>query len=256
MTATTDDAPGRPPASTDAVDAPRPYGGFERRGWAAPPLVSGDWRTLETAEAATLLVRLQALLPPSRAPFIAHWPMAVRVMRPRFYPGWLIVEVQAAHADDRVGLCNLLYGPHGVALLDGTSMPIHRLNERGGLALGDDTAVVADYLRFFCSVVHGDEGRFLVLDEEGTLAAVSGRDTIALEPAPTLWSPLEITAADQRFVARGTILYGTLVARAVFHVERSGSIEMVEDEPVGTLMYPAEEYRKPFRLAHRPGPGT
>jgi hypothetical protein len=247
-TTTTDDAPGAPEASTSSGAIP--YAGFARREWAAEPLVPGDWRTLDTADAATLLVRVHALLPPARAPFVTCWPMAVRVMRPRFYPGWLLVEVQAAHPDGGVGLCNLLYGPYGVALLEGASAPIHRLNGLGALALGDDAAVAAEYLRFFCSVVHGDAGRFLVLEGPDHLARVSGRDLSTLDAADTPdWTPLDVTCTEEHFVATATILYGTLVARSVFHVERTGSVEMVEDTPLGTLQDPAEEFRLPFRMA-------
>src|SRR3546814_3729356 len=63
-----------------------------------------------------------------------------------------------------------IYGAHE---LDGTSALIHDVNEGG--ALDVSTAdLAADYLRFFCSAVRGDEGPFFLIEDSERFALLSG----------------------------------------------------------------------------------
>jgi hypothetical protein len=225
--------------------------------WAAPPLIGGDWRDLSLAESATLLVRFAALTknPAERRLFVRYWPTRLRAMRLRCYPGWVFVEVQTAHPDDRVGLCNFLFGPPGSVLVDGTSTAIHWLNGEGFLKLGEDAAAASDYLRFFCSAVHGAEGRFQVLESpEDLRSRMTAQGTVPAQPEfATHIRPLELVRHEGGFEARASVLYGAQLFHAVFGIDAAGTIEMADDIPVASLALTQEEFQSPFRLVQTPG---
>ncbi len=220
--------------------------------WAGRPLIPGDWRELHLHDALPLLLRFALISGDARAKalFIEHWPSRVRAMRPGFYPGWVLVEVQARLADASMGLCNFLYGPLGQMLVDGTSAPIHALNAHGVLAIQDDAAA-ADYLRFFCSAVHGDDGRFQIIEHLDALAYLAGVDGGVQPggPADGLGiEPLDIRRDGDKYLASATVLYGTELFEAQFSVGLDGLIEMVDDTALAAVRVRSEEFRSPFRI--------
>jgi hypothetical protein len=217
--------------------------------WAGSPLIAGDWRDLHLAEALPLLLRASTH-PGNETPadlFIHFRPGRVRAMRPSFYPGWLLVEVQVSLPNGAIGLCTLLYGDAGPIFNDGTSPPLHALNATGALKLETPEAV-ADYLRYFCSAVLGKEGRFMVV-ERADEAFGRGRP----EPGATLSpdvrkhiAPIVIQKEGDQYVCRAVVLYG----RQFFHVKLSvapaGKVEMSEDVSLGEAAITPELFVQPF----------
>ena len=105
-------------------------------GWAAPPLIPGDWRDLAMHEALPVLAHLPAHCPElRRREFRSAWPMRVRAMRPTCYPDSLLGEVQLVLEDGPVGLYNFLISEMHVLLLDGQTARIHQFNASGALRL-------------------------------------------------------------------------------------------------------------------------
>jgi hypothetical protein len=220
--------------------------------WVAPPLVPGDWRELSAGESAMLVLRLSYFTrhPVARTFFLRFWPLKVRAMRPRFYPGWVLAEIQTAQPDGRRGLCNFLYGTAGGVLLDSTSAPVHRANGSKVLALAAPGAA-ADYLRFFCAAVHGEEGPFRIVEsiQEVQARTMEGQGASSIDPADAAEvRPIVITPRDGGFSAAASLLYGPGLFRAVFAIDAEGTIEMLEDTQVSALRLRPEEYRGPFRL--------
>lgn len=116
--------------------------------------------------------------------------------------------------------------------LNGSSPPIHELNQKVPIELSDRIAL--DYLKFFCFFVHGDEGPFYVFESEADpliprswVATLSEDDRRKLVPA----SVKEVDAQN-RFSCHATILYGNAIFAADFLVDPSGKVEMIGDSPI------------------------
>lgn len=174
-----------------------------------------------------------------------EWEAAVLPLS--FYPGLqllhLIGKVQSGELHE--GMC--LVGPDAsdFTWLDGTSGPIHELNERRLDCFSPSE--VRDYVRFFCQFVHGDEGPFRIIEprKKGDellpkLSRYAGRVEddqrmlLSYEIGDRA-EPLTIerfTPGGQAHV-RGLVFYGENIFRALFSVDPEGLIEMVDDEPLG-----------------------
>lgn len=219
-------------------------------GWVAPPLIVGDWRDLPMAEAVPLLIRYaqKAESDRQRRLFTEHWPVSVRAMRPRFYPGWILAEAQVMLPDGVAGLLAFLYGPGGITTIDGSSAPIHDLNGTGALVI-KEPAVALDYLRFFCSAIHGDEGRFQIVETAFDL--LPGEDPAARAKVLAVSKSLReagVLAMQDSYIGHGSVLYGGSLFHAKFAIRSTGSITMIDDEPVARLPVRRELFRPPFRI--------
>lgn len=215
--------------------------------WAAPPLIPGDWRDLPLHEALPLLLHVAQCAGTDAEQLPVGWATAVRLMRPSFYPGSVLGEVQVQMADGLVGLYNFLYSPTHMFLLTGKAAPIHEHNAASGIRI-DSEAQATDYLTFFCSVVHGADGqRFAIVQ---TAEDAFGRSAAA--PSPAL--PAEVSEAirpvvcqaqsDGSYVAeKVTVRYGSGFFSATFKVHQGGNVEMVEDEAIAQVDAPAEVFR-------------
>ncbi|MHB1326734.1 MAG: hypothetical protein ACYC2K_00900 [Gemmatimonadales bacterium] len=219
-------------------------------GWAVPPLISGDWRNLIVAESIPLLLRYaqNAESDRLRRLFVENWPVRVRAMRPRFYPGWILAEVQAVLPDGVAGLLAFLYGPGGIVTIDGSSNPIHELNGTGALDI-KGLPQALDYLRFFCSAIHGDEGRFQIVESASDLLPVDDAAARAavLEAAKSL-SHASVHGDEGAYTGHGSVLYGGSLFNASFSIESTGGITMIDDDPLTRLPVRRELFRPPFRI--------
>jgi hypothetical protein len=138
-----------------------------------------------------------------------------------------------------------------VVPLNGTSVPIHETNRiPGELNLVEDTA--DEYLRFFCSAVHSQDGPFLILDVNnydvvlGDNTAVSEtlkeelRRGIRSEADPKLEG--EFARLSNPFLGssikrrKACVFYSSALFRAWFVIDDSpenpGMVQMVDDEPI------------------------
>lgn len=138
-----------------------------------------------------------------------------------------------------------------VVPLNGTSVPIHETNRiPGELNLVEETAI-DEYLRFFCSAVHGEDGPFLILD--GNYIAILGEDSVLPKPLEEelklgiqseakaelrgefakLSNPFPRSSIDRR---KACVIYSSAIFRAWFAIDDSpqnpGMVQIVEDEPL------------------------
>ncbi len=219
-------------------------------GWAVPPLITGDWRDLTVAESVPLLLRYaqKAESDRLRRLFVEHWPTRVRAMRPSFYPGWILAEVQAILPDGVAGLLAFLYGPGGIVTIDGSSNPIHDLNGTGAMAIKEPGQAL-DYLRFFCSAIHGEEGRFQIVESPFDLLPVEDAASRAAVLAAAKSLRMAVVRGEQgTYLGHASVLYGGSLFHATFSIQPTGGITMVDDEPVARLPVRRELFRPPFRI--------
>lgn len=177
-----------------------------------------------------------------------------------FYPGWTFVDV---HVDRITEEGNRLHGvaaylvrpleggDSSVVVLDGKSPPIHRHNATAAgphdstrpLRL-DTVEQAADYLRFFCRMVWGEEGAFKTIERVEDLP-VGAKLEEGFRPAPITGQRVD---DDFRFddVA---VLYGGYLFRASFVVKPTGMVEMLGDKPEANFSaYPRDRYADGLRL--------
>ena len=121
-----------------------------------------------------------------------------------------------------------------IFVLDGTSAPIHEVNEREHLELTDET--VEAYFRFFMFGVRGDEGAFVLYEKPATGAS---------KAVARLARPLERVPPDgandgEDFAFKAVIAYANGLFQARFAVGRSGAVRMTDDEPESPELGPGE----------------
>jgi AAA+ superfamily predicted ATPase len=176
---------------------------------------------------------------------------SARFATPPFYRDHTLVELEFAGDGDPLVLF-ALDGPSGTVWLDGSSGPIHEVNEAEALALTDD--VVRAYVRFFLFFLRTDLGAFVLIESPDDLspdpnphASAPGSDemaagqsgsTEALEKLRDKVVALSKPQLDGRdgwhlsaTVAYAGSLFGTILAAA-----RNGEVEMVDDDPIGDLV--------------------
>ena len=160
----------------------------------------------------------------------------------------------------------LLDGKQYTFWLSGVTPPIHEANHEESLALTEETA--ADYLRFFCYFLRADGLAFILLESPDEITAAShddawfaaNKDKLDAEATATLAllenarngiARLKTKGTDEqgRFLFDAAVVYGNLRYSAVFAVEPTGEVEMVEDNPIMTVDglntpgYPSLEWR-------------
>lgn len=114
-------------------------------------------------------------------------------------------------------------------VLDGTSEPIHAVNRLEGVTISAETA--AEYLRFFCFAVRGEEGPFLLLEEAH--GAASDDDPPEVKAARALATPLKPSGRDDggRYLFDGVVHYDRTLFHSAFAIGDDGTVEMLDDEP-------------------------
>lgn len=117
--------------------------------------------------------------------------------------------------------------------LNGMSATLHKLNAAYKLNLNSTTA--AEYLDFFCDMVHGDEGLFHIVesidDAKWRCHSKDQRDVLSDTIRPIRIWP--VSDPDKSFmVADAFIAYSDKFFHACFHVYPDGSVAMDDDTPV------------------------
>lgn len=196
-----------------------------RTSWPCAPLIAGAWRDVPPS----LLIAIAAegarrrdmdILLPSPIERLRALPLT-------FYPDWFLVEGLARYAMDQAGVFRMLIGPTDMLLLDGTSPPIHHLNTRA-LKLGD-SATTNQYLRFFCGVVHGDEGPFSIVERPGMIAMNPALTEEQRLKALASIKPIRRSTGARADIRTAAVIYGTALFRSQFRVRPGGLVEMLDD---------------------------
>ncbi|OJX08743.1 MAG: hypothetical protein BGO72_16045 [Burkholderiales bacterium 70-64] len=238
----------------------------------------GPWRALPVAHAAGFLSHLGPLLaqasghPQVLAPGQGNGG-TLRAMPLSFYPGWALIEGEAALAPDTIGTFDVLYGPGLMWLIDGDARVLNDLNggrlpldiegyrERSRIdgpfmpsPLGpfDTVRSGPDFLRFFCASVWGDEGPFMLV-ESADSPVLRGVDARNLDWAGEI-APLAVYLDGSDLVGEGLVAYGRSLYRARLRV-RDGRVGMEDDTPVAADALPERRNRSPLRDLRATGNG-
>lgn len=188
------------------------------------------------------------------------------------YPGWSLVEAIGAGAPGggdpggtgRARIYAALWTPgpeRGKGSfwpLDGSSAAIHGFNDRVPPRLSDEEGV-RDYLELFCGFLWARKGRFRVVASAADLPDPDGVEL----PESDLRGP-RVHLLGWFFRRKGaeaaaTVLYGDSLFRASFRIHPGGMVEMLDDEPLGTLPEGAgapERLEAPARIWSGPGDAT
>lgn len=126
------------------------------------------WEPAGDEEAAEALSRLAGDAPQF---FADSSLLSARAAKLPFYADHRLLELQFErdHGPERA---YVLHGPNATHWLDGTSAPVHEVNESEGLALTDGTVEV--YVRFFFYFVRGESGPFVLIESDGDIVAPEG----------------------------------------------------------------------------------
>lgn len=135
----------------------------------------------------------------------------------------------------------LLHGPKAL-ILDGSSLSIHAANVVEDLNLPPELR--ANYLRFFCAFVRGENGLFRLLEDSasiqdpGSTAAHAGKNSKLLQLLAQIRTKLGPLTAEEpgdakesRFAA--IIVYGKEVFECAMLVESGGQVTMESDDGFG-----------------------
>ncbi len=196
-----------------------------------PRLIPGDWKLIPPGAAMRLSQRFRDTLGPS---FLRQFDRSelrldrVRAMPLSCYPRHLLCEQQITLHGETTAAA-FLFGDEGVTLIDGSSAPLHDLNEALPLNLGSEKAV-REYIRLFCSAVHGGEGRFQLIESEEDLAPYAFGE---MQAFAKYVAPSALHKVGDHWRLSGTVRYGRNIFKAEFRLEASGNMEMVDDEPLG-----------------------
>ncbi|SDF52899.1 Pentapeptide repeat-containing protein [Salipiger thiooxidans] len=120
--------------------------------------------------------------------------------------------------------------------LNGTSRAIHELNGKAPLELSEKN--ILDYLRFYCLMVRGQEGPFLVLEsvEDSLLPEEldgTSRHTIEQAAQPAVFEGLD---DEGNFCVAAVIMYSNALFLSNFSIQPSGMVEMFDDETIAVDM--------------------
>lgn len=212
-------------------------------GWHLPPAFSGDWTDLQSDAAENAVDQLRAAFPKAWGEGVAEGVRAVRRMEMSCYPGFDAVEVLFQFEDgDRQKKSQLaLLGPEIAFWVTGASPGLHELNnmrrEDGKSHLDISTEEsAAEYLRFFCSAVHGDDGPFRIVPTSDELAAHMKTGELFEIPdgvfSESAMVRVDSEADETAWQTNASILYADALFRGHFRIQRSGTVAMLEDDVI------------------------
>lgn len=195
--------------------------------WILDPIAPGDWQSATQDEEPVLRA-----LAASHLRDVLDVIEGMRCLRPSFYEGVLLVEVQMALKTGQHIASFYVTDTH-TALFNGAADVVHELNAAGHLNITDQT--VLDYLKFFCLAIQGDDGPFRIVTHGSEipgwefLSADTKRvvEEAAMEPV----AGRDIENADSYRVP-ACVKYSHSLFHTDFRVSKNGTVEMLNDEIV------------------------
>ncbi len=150
-----------------------------------------------------------------------------------FYKDILLLEIDDPFNSSAQAHSWYLYHENLQVYLDGSSDPIHSMNEFTKIALTEKSVV--DYVHFFGFFVNGEDGPFFII-EDSNFPAIDRKkmDFLALKSIKDSCKTLKLVKISYNgfFELEGTVLYGNALFAVVFAVTPNGLIEMIDDEPL------------------------
>lgn len=197
--------------------------------WPGPPLIEGEWRALDLADALSVMHRWTMLSSDASRRMLNYRLLGVRVLDLQCIADAVLVEFAAERLLSGVrGLGALVYRPNHFTILAGASAPLHDLADAALLRL--DSAASADqYVRLFSASVQAHDGCFFPFSP--AIGFATAADPAIADPARArLLSAPVIEPADNAWTVERSVAYGDQLFRATFRLERSGLIEMTDDQ--------------------------
>ena len=156
-----------------------------------------------------------------------------RIGKLPFYTDHELIELHLSNVEG-IERAFVLYDGKRLTWLDGTSAPIHAVNDLEQLNLTADTLL--DYIRFFLYFVHADSGAFALVESPDALEAGSASAKV-LASKRALVVPFAPTGSLSNGLPEvaATIAYSGVLFEGIFSAHADGQVEMTEDEPLGPL---------------------
>jgi len=200
--------------------------------WADTPPLPLDWFEIDGDVAVEVLGRLdQADDGMQMGPFSGrHKVERMRAAVLPFYDQTLLIDIQVTPPAGETGpsaIASALYGPNGAKWLEGDALAIH-LQNSDGLDLSAEANALA-YLRFFCAFVRGQNSPFLILDSANDLDFPEEFSAEDRAEVAALITPPTMEMKDENWLGTTVVLYSGNLFAAVFAIEPSGMVKMVED---------------------------
>jgi hypothetical protein len=195
--------------------------------WPQGPVLRGRWRAAPRTAIDTLVATC------ARSPDAPALPVPIirmRLLRPSFYPGWILAEGLAAWSEEDLGVFHLLIGRDACLRLDGKGGEMTRLMMRE-IRLGGDAAV-DEYLRFFCAVTHGEEGPFRIVETSRDLAFAPGGEARLREARAARVGRMTRVGSGPPWGREACVAYGGTLFRCRFTVASDGTCTMEKDDPL------------------------
>lgn len=188
-----------------------------------------QWNAVQGEELAGFLSQINPIgdkYSVSAQTTLAHWlPLP-------FYDQVAIIRVKDPAWTPRNLFIYYLTDQGNLYWLNGTSPPIHEVNEKAPIKITDDN--VLDYLRFFCFFVRGEEGPFLIAESMQDTYVPKDLDDQTRAALENTVSPATFEGKDDEgnWLCNGVVYYSNALFITNFKVMPSGMIEMLDDEPI------------------------
>ncbi|MCU4180418.1 hypothetical protein [Bosea sp. BH3] len=230
--------------SPPIAETPPPRSELGSAAWPFQPLYSGSWHEVEdAAEAESLMSRLERAM--STRPFfqsIRQRPMrAIRTHQPRCYEAATVVEVLLGGRSDETEARSALFmlGKTVAFPIEGNARRVHLFNQAEKVLL-ERPEQAADYARFFCGVVQGEAGPFMLaesigdLDQSWSPERPTNIADIVKQIGPVVPMPVSGVAGRPEITwqINATVRYDKGLFSAVFTVAPDGKIYMDSDDPL------------------------
>ncbi len=149
-----------------------------------------------------------------------------------FYESVALIRVQDPNWVNKSMTIYYLTDQGNLFRLNGTSPPIHEVNSKAPIKINEDN--VLDYLRFFCFFVRGDEGPFYVAEDMADANLPQDMDATTKSVIEGTIRPASFEGMNEQghFLCDAVVFYSNALFIANFSVQKSGMIEMMNDEPI------------------------
>jgi len=217
------------------------------------PLIADSWAPVDRGDALTFL-EVAASSNENVARSLARPDLRVLALERRSlaFTDWSLFQL-TFEEEGAIGSIDLMASDEEVVLLEGLSPIVYELVSKKVIGIREATA--PEYLRFFCGMLRGGDGRFHLIEEIETLMLVDsgdlpkGVDIQALEP-------IEAPEGDENPRYSVTMLYGGVLFRAILSVNlETGMVEMLDDEPLTEKLFWTETMDGPLRFLDPPSGG-
>lgn len=150
---------------------------------------------------------------------------------PSFYPGYRFLDI-SDHSIAPPRRIHGLYAPGELVLLDWTNAPIYAMNRKGCLHL--DEKNIAEYVRFFFTMVRGRHGRFLITETVDDIAWKEEPPPTARKAIGNLIEPVRLVGmdADGTYTLGVRLMFKDSLFRAKVTVKSDGQVSLSEEELV------------------------